>query len=838
MAKVDRTFSWSRSISTRLYFYLVLSLCAIAALSFTAIHFAQKTKVAAESLYGRGFVGVYSSAQLDILLERHGRIVESLPAQMEKIELERKVAGLMAIESRLRTLLEGPDLSEDPTPGAEKRISEYLPDLFRAAENVRFFAAEFAQDKALEQAQEYSSIASAIRSLSQKYRTEKLEEARASITKVNDAVAAMLIWVFVFASAAILLAGPLGLATMQRVLFRLKKITSAMTQLAGNDTSVQVPYEDDVDEVGAMARAVHVFRNNALQLTSREIELKELYNRLDVAMNNMTHGLCMFDPDRNLIICNQAYAEIYSLPERLTRPGTPWADIVSYRNSSGSGSSADMERSISQTNFTDKLADGREISVSQRPMAKGGWVAVHEDITLRRKAEAEIIHLARHDLITGLPNRFSMRELLRSALNKPSTEGLCSVLCVDLDLFKAVNDTLGHHAGDHVLREVGKRLSSAIPPGDLVSRIGGDEFAVVQTHVTDASQCAELAMRLIAMLSEPFRIDGREISIGASIGIAVADGEASDPDQLLKNADVALYAAKSQGRSHYCFYSSEMGHELRMQIELEQDLRHAIASEALELYYQPIVNLKERRVVSFEALIRWRSPKHGWVPPSELIPLAERSGLIHQLGSWILKTATAEAVRWPDSIGVAVNVSAHQFRGSKLVEITQEALASTGLGPNRLELEITESALLRDESHVFSILEQFKEIGVRISMDDFGTGFSSLSYLRAFRFDKIKIDRTFIAEMSNRDDCKAIVLAITSLARKLGIRTTAEGIESSEQLRAVNSARCDEGQGYLFARPMPARDVMGYLGRIDPEPHVAPSASVATRYRARRVVPA
>ena len=565
---------------------------------------------------------------------------------------------------------------------------------------MRFFASEFAQDKALEQAQEYSSIASTIKELSQRYRNQKLEEARTSITKVNDAVSAMLIWVFIFASAAILLVGPLGLATMQRVLFRLKKITGAMTQLAGNDTSVQVPYEADADEVGAMARAVHVFRDNALQLSSRELELKELNNRLDVAMNNMTHGLCMFDPERRLIICNRAYSEMYALPQRLTRPGTSLSDIQRYRDSSGSGSSEKIEHSISsQTNYTDRLVDGREISVSQRPMANGGWVAVHEDITLRRKAEAEIIHLARHDLITGLPNRFSMRELLKSALYQRS-EGSCGVLCIDLDLFKAVNDTLGHHAGDHVLREVGKRLSSAIRSTDLVSRIGGDEFAIVQTHVTDQSQCAELAMRLIGLLSEPFRIEGREIGIGASIGIAVADGITRDPDQLLKNADVALYAAKSQGRSHYCFYSSEMGHELRMQIELEQNLRHAIASNELELYYQPIINLKKRQVVSFEALVRWRSPKHGWVPPSELIPLAERSGLIHQLGSWIIRTATSEAIKWPQEIGVAVNVSAHQFRGSQLLELTTEALAETGLGSHRLELEITELALLRDEFHV------------------------------------------------------------------------------------------------------------------------------------------
>lgn len=832
-----RAFSFSpRSISTKLYFYLVLSLCAIAALSLTAVHFARKTESAAESLYGRGFVGVYSSAQLDILLERHARIVESMPSQMEKAEIERKEADLEAIGSRLGTLLEGPGLSDDPGVGAEKRISEYLPDLFRSAENVRFFAVEFAQDKALEHVREYNSIGAKIKELSQRYRAEKLDEARRSIRAVNDAAAAMLVWVFVFAAAAILLVGPLGLATMQRVLFRLKRITAAMTQLASSDTSVQVPYEDGADEVGAMARAVQVFKNNALELSSRENELTELNRRLDVAMNNMTHGLCMFDANRNLIICNRAYAELYALPEQLTRPGTPWDQIESHRTICGSGSSEQENlTAFKGTSFNDKLADGREIFVSRRPMSGGGWVAVHEDVTQRRKAEAEIVHLARHDIVTGLPNRFSMRERLRSALNDIRGPMSCAILCIDLDLFKAVNDTLGHPAGDRLLKQVGERLASATRTTDLVSRIGGDEFAVIQAEVDEAQQSADLAKRLIQVLSRPFALDGCEISIGASIGIAVAPMDGSDPDLLLKHADVALYAAKNQGRGHYCFYDSEMGQELRLQVELEQELRHAIATDGLDLYFQPIVSLKSGAVTSFEALVRWRSPSKGWIPPSELIPLAERTGIIHPLGAWILRQATAHAARWPKDIGVAVNVSAHQFRGTELVEITSQALAETGLPPSRLELEITETALLRDEAHVFKVLQHLREAGVRISLDDFGTGFSSLSYLRAFRFDKIKIDRSFVAEMSVRDDCKAIVLAITSLARKLGIRTTAEGIETAEQLRAVISARCDEGQGYLFAKPMPAHEVAAYLSNPDAGPQVSAGISSMGNYRTRSV---
>ena len=790
-------------------------------LSITSIHFARQTDIAATELYGRGFAGVHASAQLDILLERHGRLVESMPSQMERSEMERKLSDLARIEERLFDLLESPEISEDLHTGSLKRVSQYLPDLFSTANDVSFFARELAQDKAVENALIYEGILIKIKELTQKFRSEKLSEARASIARVNAALYSLSFWVFLFAGAAIFLVGPMGIATMQRVLFRLKRITGAMAQLASHDTTVSIPYDGDGDEVGAMARAVSVFKENALQLALRERELKELHGRLNDALNNMTHGLCMVDSSHALILCNNMYAQMYSLPATLTRPGTAHSAIEAYCGSTSAGVS--LTKRVASTQqaqydaFIDQLTDGREISVSRRPMNGGGWVAVHEDVTLRRKAEAEIYHLARHDAVTGLPNRFAMREHLTQALALANAGASCAVFCIDLDWFKAANDTFGHSTGDRLLRNVGGRILEATRATDCVARIGGDEFAVIQEGLEDPGAAARLAQRLIDVISVPYQIDDREITIGASIGVAFAPRDGCEPDQILKNADLALYAAKSRGRGHFCIYEPAMGEDLCSQIELEQELRAAIARDGLDLVYQPIVCANTGRTKSVEALIRWRANR-GVIAPSDLIPLAERTGLINQLGAWVIQKSTAEAATWPADVAVAVNVSAYQFSGWTLLDDVKTALVLSGLPASRLHLEITETALLRDEEHAFDVLQSLRSLGVQISLDDFGTGFSSLSYLRSFRFDKIKIDRTFVQEMTSRSDCNSIVQAVTGLARKLGIRTTAEGVETWHQLQAVRGAQCHEAQGYLFARPMPGADLPEYFAAQSPLP--------------------
>jgi diguanylate cyclase (GGDEF)-like protein len=594
-----------------------------------------------------------------------------------------------------------------------------------------------------------------------------------------------------------------------------------MIRLSRHDTTTVIPSRDDRDEVGAMARAVEVFKDNAIQLIAREVELKQLNRRVDIALNNMTHGLCMFDAEQKLIVCNKTYVQMYALTADLAQPGTLLQAIENYRARVGNGAIANPEqaaaaiRSREPSAFTQELMDGRIVAVSQRPMQDGGWVAVHEDITERRRAEAKIAHLARHDMLTNLPNRVLFREHLEHAFERIQPGRGFAVHCLDLDHFKTVNDTLGHPIGDELLKLVAVRLTEAVPSSDFIARIGGDEFAVVQTNVGRPEQCSQLAARVVETVSRPYDIDGRHIVIGASIGIAIAPNDGANPDLLLKNADMALYLAKGDGRGTHRFFEREMDKRLQLRRALELDLRKAIANGEFEVYYQPILYLQTGKVSGFEALLRWNHPERGMISPMDFIPLAEETGLILPLGEWVLRTACAHAAKWPQPIGVAVNLSAMQFKGRNLVQLTLNALAASGLPAARLDLEITESVLLQDESHTLSLLHQLREIGVRISMDDFGTGYSSLAYLRNFPFDKIKIDRSFVRDILVRKDCQAIIRAVVGLARSLGITTIIEGIETKEQLAFAKADGCDEGQGYLFAKPMPEREVAEFLAKCE-----------------------
>jgi diguanylate cyclase (GGDEF)-like protein len=418
-------------------------------------------------------------------------------------------------------------------------------------------------------------------------------------------------------------------------------------------------------------------------------------------------------------------------------------------------------------------------------------------------------------MLTNLPNRVLFREHLEQAFKGLESSRGFAVHCLDLDHFKTVNDTLGHPIGDELLKLVAGRLIEAVPSSDFIARIGGDEFAVVQTDVSRPEQCSELACRIVELVSRPYDIDGRHIVIGTSIGIAIAPNDGADADLLLKNADMALYLAKGDGRGTHRFFEREMDKRLQSRRSLELDLRKAIANGEFEVYYQPIVYLQTGKVSGFEALVRWMHPERGMISPIDFIPLAEETGLILPLGEWVLRTACMQAARWSRPVAVAVNLSAMQFKGRNLVQLTLNALAASGLDPARLDLEITESVLLQDEANTLSILHQLRDLGVQISMDDFGTGYSSLAYLRNFPFDKIKIDRSFVREMLVRKDCQAIVRAVVGLARSLGITTIIEGVETREQLEAAKADGCDEGQGYLFAKPMPEGEVAGFLAKCE-----------------------
>jgi diguanylate cyclase (GGDEF)-like protein len=503
------------------------------------------------------------------------------------------------------------------------------------------------------------------------------------------------------------------------------------------------------------------------------------------------------------------------------RPGTTHVQIIAHRIAAGFVASSKaaqhinertaMARAGTPTDGIVDLTDGRTLLVSARPMANGGWVTTHEDITARRQAEVQIAHMAHHDALTGLPNRVLLRERLDEAIAHARRGSRVAVLYLDLDHFKSINDTLGHGIGDELLKAVASRLRTCLRETDTIARLGGDEFAIIQGEVGSPSDVATLASRIRDALNVPYGLDGHQVPADVSIGISLAPDDTLDPEQLLKNADMALYRSKADGRGTFRFFEPQMDERVRARRTLELDLRNAIANREFELYYQPVVNLERHQISACETLLRWHHPTRGMVPPAEFIPVAEETGLINQIGEWVLRQACLEAMSWPDDIAVAVNLSPVQFKNQNLALLVASALADSGLPARRLELEITEAVLLLNNEPTLATLHQLRDLGVRIAMDDFGTGYSSLSYLRSFPFDKIKIDRSFINDIADKDESGAIVQAVTALATRLKMATTAEGVETQEQLQIIQLLGCTEMQGYLYSRPVPADGLIRLL---------------------------
>ncbi|SFI33836.1 EAL domain-containing protein [Bradyrhizobium sp. Gha] len=452
------------------------------------------------------------------------------------------------------------------------------------------------------------------------------------------------------------------------------------------------------------------------------------------------------------------------------------------------------------------LTFGRRVTFNDRD----GYLVAVADITERRKAEARIAYMAHHDGLTDLPNREHFRDRLKQALDQAGGKRV-GVLYIDLDLFKTINDSFGHPAGDLLLKQVAERLTTAVRGANLAARLGGDEFAVILAADVTPNEASACATLLIDMLKTPYEIDGQEMVIGASIGIALSPGDGVTSEELMRNADMALYRAKSDGGGMHHFFEREMDLQAQKRRDMELDLRRAFANGEFELHYQPLVAIASDRISGFESLLRWPHPEKGMISPAEFIPVAEDIGLITQLGEWVLREACAEAVKWPDDVKVAVNLSPAQFRSRNLVHVVISALAQSGLSPKRLELEITESVFLAETDANLAILHQLRELGVSISMDDFGTGYSSLSYLRSFPFDKIKIDRSFVKDLARRPDCGAIVRAISGLGRSLNITTTAEGVETEDQLDWLRAEGCNEVQGFLFSAARPAAEIARLL---------------------------
>jgi diguanylate cyclase (GGDEF)-like protein/PAS domain S-box-containing protein len=680
---------------------------------------------------------------------------------------------------------------------------------------------------------------------------------------------------------------------------------------------------------------------------------------LDAALNNMTQGLNMFDSAGRLVLSNEHYIEMYGLAAAAVKPGMNVRDLVELRLAAGTFFKTDPAQYANElmtsiverkpTRVTRELADGRFITVANQPMAGGGWVVTHEDVSERWQAERELentrnfldtvvenvptaiivkdarkleyvlinrvaeefygipraqmigktaqdvfskerqatiatndkyllesgraLHidehpvelrpndrriaattrlpimgddgeprylltviedltekkrdqarierLAHYDSLTDLPNRAAFNACFASVLERAAmSDESFAVLSVDLDRFKEVNDIFGHSTGDRLLRAAAGRLSATLD-GAFLARLGGDEFGVIVTESPAPTHAARLAERLIAAVADEFEIEGKRLRIGLSVGIALYPIDGMDDVSILGNADAALYRAKAEGRGSIRFFEADMDHRLRERRAVQHDLRSAIEHHELVVYYQPQARI-DGAIIGFEALARWHHPTRGQVPPGTFIPIAEESGLILEIGEWMLREACREAASWPNALNVAINLSAVQFRHGDLAGLVHEVLLETGLAPGRLELEITESVLIDDLARALSILRRLKALGVRIAMDDFGTGYSSLSNLQAFPFDKIKIDRSFISDLERNTQAATIVRAVIALGRGLNLPVVAEGVETKEQLAFLSKEACAEVQGYLLGRPLPIADYAGLLGRAaSPGPKTA-----------------
>jgi diguanylate cyclase (GGDEF)-like protein len=603
-------------------------------------------------------------------------------------------------------------------------------------------------------------------------------------------------------------------------------VTEAMRRLTAGEEAVQLPQAFDAnDEIGTLVEAASGYRDALIASRNFAAAAETEQERLQAAVSNMPVGLCMFDASGRLIICNEAYAEIYSLPPELLVPGTHLTDIIRSRIEAGMFPAAGPEAYEAEISAMVasrvraatvlQLRDGRTISTSLQPMAGGGWVGVHEDVTERRRAEERIAYMAHHDALTGLPNRTLFQERVVDELKHLQQSETVAVMCLDLDRFKAVNDTLGHPMGDALLKIVAERLKACVREGDIVARFGGDEFAIIQVGAEQPQSATTIARRIIEAVSAPYSIGGQQINIGVSVGIALAPTDGLEPGILLKNADMALYRAKGDGRGTFHFFEPIMDARMQARRRLELDLRKALLENEFELFYQPIVDVASNRVTSFEALLRWRHPDKGLISPADFIPLAEEIGLIVPLGEWALRQACLDAASWPDGLKVSVNLSPVQFRNATLLETIRTALRDAKLAAERLEVEITEGVLLAETEATIAILNQLHALGVRIAMDDFGTGYSSLSYFRSFRFDRVKIDRSFISNLGADDSSLAIIRAVAGLSASLGIATTAEGVETQEQLERLRAEGCREIQGYLFSPPRPAREIPHLLATLN-----------------------
>ena len=612
-----------------------------------------------------------------------------------------------------------------------------------------------------------------------------------------------------------------------------------------NSASSLSPVSLSLVIAGAAAIVLGACLIAALSDRQSEGKLREQKILLDTALENMSQGLCMFAADGRIVLFNERYAKMMGLSAAWLK-GRSLLDLFKLRKESvelAGDPEGFFSRVIAKaregrsTTWIRKTTAGRVLRVGDQPMSGGGWVATFEDITEWQQAQAQISHMAHHDALTGLANRTQLVEKLEKALAiLPLRGGSVAVHFIDLDRFKNVNDTLGHDGGDFLLKTVAERLRSVTRVDDLVTRLGGDEFVVVQTRVKDKDQAEDFARRLTLAVTAPMKLKEQSIIATLSVGVALAPTDGTNPERLLKSADLALYKAKADGRNCIRFFMAEMDSELQARFKLEKIIRDAVLHDRFELYYQPLFEMSERRLIGFEALIRLPAEDGTLIPPLVFIPLAEELRLIDKIGAWVLREACRAAATWPEHLTVAVNLSPAQFLARSISDIVAAALKESGLAAHRLELEITETLLLGNSEAIMAELQTLKAIGVAIVMDDFGTGYSSLSYLWRFPFDKIKIDRSFMQGFDGSGrDVKTVVKTIIALGRELNMRVTVEGVETAAQAAFLDKADGDQAQGFFFGRPVPASEVGANILADFRKRHPAPSSATAADGKLRLI---
>jgi diguanylate cyclase (GGDEF)-like protein len=549
--------------------------------------------------------------------------------------------------------------------------------------------------------------------------------------------------------------------------------------------------------------------------------LMEKSQHLDTAINNMTQGLLLFNASGHLVICNQSYLEMFELSPDVVKPGCHLRDLILHRQRLGTfvgdvdaycAKFLDPKNDEIHDTVID-VPDGRRIRLVYKRSPDGGWATTLEDVTERSRFEARIEHLAHYDALTELPNRTLFQRHAEKMLAQLPRIPF-AILYIDIDEFKGINDSLGHLIGDEFLRSVSLRLRDCVSERDFVARLGGDEFAIVQYGAGDEEDVGGLITRVYQALRTPIDCHGHRLTGDASIGIAIAPRDGADLMRLLKSADLAMYAAKAAGRRTWRFFEPGMETEANSRRELERDMRAALTDGGFAIHYQPLVDVGSEEIVGCEALLRWRHPRRGMISPVEFIPIAEETGLIQEIGQWVLDTACREAASWPAHVRIAVNVSPVQFKSQTLALNVAAALANSGLDPRRLELEITEAVLIGDDEAALTTFAQLRELGVHIALDDFGTGYSSLRYLHRFPFDKIKIDRSFVEEVANGPGASSIIRAVVGIAADRDMITTAEGVETRLQLETVRKLGCTQMQGYLFSKPRARDEIRAMLGLV------------------------